>query len=527
MGDSEFQKPISGSITAISQTIDLTSPNSSTEIVQITGTWVGTIVVEGSNNDADYYSIDCTDRSTKLLVNSISANGSFQANTNGWQFIRIRSIAWTSGTANISVYGSDAASLISTDSTIRGATDGSQIGNTGDKLRVESITSETQSDAFGRVRVSETNVIFNSSFVNSSEPLLYTTNLVGSGTVTRNVNTSSMDLVTTAASGDVALYQTKQYFRYVPGQSFLLNMSGKFGIGKSNVTQRFGHFDDNNGLFFELAGTDLRVVRRTKTSGSVVDSFTSQANWNLDPMDGTGPSGVTLDITKQQIFIIDFQWLGSGRIRFGFSISGNTVYVHQISTSNTLDVPWSQSGNLPLRCSVTNTGATSGSTTLRLTCLSAMVEGDNKSIISQHAISSSAGRSVNNSVFLPVMSLRLKSAFTRASLQIVNTPIISSTSDSLEVRILLNPTLTGSSFISAGINSIAEYDESATSLTGGELLGVFYVVQNSTNDSSTLAESLLKIVSDYAGTRDIATVAVKSLGNNATVRVAAVFQELF
>ena len=101
----------------------------------MSGTWVGTLIVEGSNDNNTYYLIDVTNRSTRLIVASITANSSFQANTNGWQFLRLRSSAWTSGTANISVYGSDAASLVSTDTLLRGGTNGTVIGNTSDSLK--------------------------------------------------------------------------------------------------------------------------------------------------------------------------------------------------------------------------------------------------------------------------------------------------------------------------------------------------------------------------------------------------------
>jgi len=133
---SEFQQPIIANITGVSQNIDITSPNSSISIIQVTGTWVGTMLVEGSNNGAIYYSIKTIDRSTNLLVASITANGSFESVTNGFQFLRVRSSAWTSGTATLSVYGSDSASLITTDSLLRGATNGTLIGNVADALKI-------------------------------------------------------------------------------------------------------------------------------------------------------------------------------------------------------------------------------------------------------------------------------------------------------------------------------------------------------------------------------------------------------
>lgn len=136
MGNSEFQKPITGSFTATSQTIDITSPNSGTSVVQITGTWDGEIVLEGSNDDSNWFQLNLLDNSTKLFTSSLDSNGVFLGPTNGFQFIRLRTSSWTSGTASIDVYGSDAVSVLNTDSQIRGSSDGTLIGNSGDKLKV-------------------------------------------------------------------------------------------------------------------------------------------------------------------------------------------------------------------------------------------------------------------------------------------------------------------------------------------------------------------------------------------------------
>jgi hypothetical protein len=135
--DSQFQQPITGTITAISQNIDLSSPNSGTEIIQIVGTWVGILIVEGSNDGTTYYPITLLNRSAKIIsIGNITASGAYDANTNAFQFLRIRSTAWTSGSAVISVYGADSASLILAESVLRGGSDGSAIGNIGDALKV-------------------------------------------------------------------------------------------------------------------------------------------------------------------------------------------------------------------------------------------------------------------------------------------------------------------------------------------------------------------------------------------------------
>ena len=135
MSDSQWQKHISGTITAAGQTVDLTSPNRATSIVEVVGTWVGTLVVEGSNDGVTFYTVTSLNRATNSLTTAITASGAYDANTNGFQSLQIRASAWTSGTASISVYGSDAASLINTVGYVRGATDGSLVGNSLDRLK--------------------------------------------------------------------------------------------------------------------------------------------------------------------------------------------------------------------------------------------------------------------------------------------------------------------------------------------------------------------------------------------------------
>jgi len=146
--DSNFQQVITGSITSVSQSIDLSSPNSTTEIIQLTGTWVGTLIIEGSNNGSTYYSITTLNQVTGLVVSSITSSGLYIAATNGFQFLRIRSSLWTSGTATINAYGSDSSSLNTNIDLIRGGTDGTVIGNTGNALNV-SATVAPSTDLIG------------------------------------------------------------------------------------------------------------------------------------------------------------------------------------------------------------------------------------------------------------------------------------------------------------------------------------------------------------------------------------------
>ncbi len=82
-----------------------------------------------------------------------------------------------------------------------------------------------------------------------------------------------------------------------------------------------------------------------------------QSQWNMDKVDGTGPSGYTLDISKMQMAYIDYTWYGAGFIRFGFrAVNGDIVYCHKMPNNNVNTSAYMRSGNLPGRFETINFG---------------------------------------------------------------------------------------------------------------------------------------------------------------------------
>jgi len=78
-----------------------------------------------------------------------------------------------------------------------------------------------------------------------------------------------------------------------------------------------------------------------------------QSQWNIDKADGTGYSGFTLDLSKMQMFYIDYSWYGAGAIRFGFKNNrGEVMYVHRMVNNNVNTEAYMRSGNLPARYEV-------------------------------------------------------------------------------------------------------------------------------------------------------------------------------
>ena len=144
----------------------------------------------------------------------------------------------------------------------------------------------------------------------------------------------------------------------------------------SGIITRMGLFDDNNGIFLQRSNNTISLVVRSNVSGSPSDSnYATQANWNIDKMDGTGLSGLTLDFSKSQILTFDFEWLGVGCVRVGFVVDGNVFYCHQFNHANNITGVYMSTPNLPLRYQIENTGSGIASS-IECICCAVLSEGE-------------------------------------------------------------------------------------------------------------------------------------------------------
>ena len=67
-------------------------------------------------------------------------------------------------------------------------------------------------------------------------------------------------------------------------------------------------------------------------------------------MDGTGPSGYNLDLSKMQMYYIDYSWYGAGFVRWGLrGTNGQVTYCHKLLNNNVNTEAYMRSGNLPAR----------------------------------------------------------------------------------------------------------------------------------------------------------------------------------
>jgi len=211
-------------------------------------------------------------------------------------------------------------------------------------------------DAFSRLRISQGKTLFESTFQYSLKRALWFQKKVGTGTITHDAARSSANL-RVSALGDVAMMQTKSYIPYEPGKSQLIKMT--YVPGNRNAIKELGYGDDNDGLFYRVDNVfqSYFILRSSVPEGTILtgsaipvlsEKIVPRNEWNIDKMDGAGPSRLILDTTKQQIFIIDLQFLGVGRVRVGFNIRGKIYYCHEFLNANSEDIaPYMRSGTLP------------------------------------------------------------------------------------------------------------------------------------------------------------------------------------
>ena len=85
---------------------------------------------------------------------------------------------------------------------------------------------------------------------------------------------------------------------------------------------------------------------------------TRSANFNLDRLDGTGPSGYIVDLSKMQMVGIQYTWYGAGFVDWGMrATDGQMIWAHRMKNNNRNDEGYMRSGNLPARYQAANRGA--------------------------------------------------------------------------------------------------------------------------------------------------------------------------
>lgn len=387
-------------------------------------------------------------------------------------------------------------------------------------------------DAFGRMRVSNPFTLFDGALRYRDDEFKWNQLDTGTATSTFLPNESSI-LMSVSGNGDESIRQTKSVFAYQPGKSLLTMTTFVMTTPTAGLRQRVGYFGSQNGVYFEVDGTTVNLVIRKYTAGSVDDTAEKipQASWNGDRLNGQGGqnniSGVTIDVTKAQIFWCDIEWLGVGSVRCGFVVNGQFIVCHIFHHANILNKVYMTTATLPVRYELTSTGA-AGS--MRAICSTVISEGGYVNRSASKAIGTPlTGKNLSETVYRPLVCLRLKSTNLDSVVIPTKFDLYGLQQAAFVYRVILNPTLTDASWTSAGDNSSVQYDLSATALSGGTVIdqGIFVGANKGGTASvnSTDVDFSQQLGRTIAGVSDIWCLAAIATTNNDDAVASVSWQE--
>lgn len=375
-------------------------------------------------------------------------------------------------------------------------------------------------DAFGRLRISEPLTLFDSSFRFGDNTFNWSTyQTSGDAVVSHLANESSMSLYLGTTADEEIIRETKTVFQYQPGKSLLILNTFVMAPAKANLRQRVGYFGANNGFYFEQNGTGYNMVRRSYANGSIDNTAIAQADWNVDPLDGTGPSKITADFSKSQIFWMDVEWLGVGSVRTGFVINGQFVICHIFHHANILSKVYITTATLPIRYEIKNTGTTGSASTMRQICSSVMSEGGYSPSNITRAISSAiTGKNISDTVYTPLVTIRLRSGREDAIAVPDSVDVYGLQQAAFKWRLIQGGVLNDNTWATVDSETSVEYNLAATTVTGGTVLleGIFIGAVKGGAEGIDLTKHMLayQLRRRLDNTRENLTLAVLATTNN-------------
>jgi hypothetical protein len=325
-----------------------------------------------------------------------------------------------------------------------------------------------QVDAFGRLRVSQPQTLFDSQ-QRFGLDRSFVSNTASGGTVSFIATQSSANLTVTNTVGSYAARETKYVFKYQPGKSQLSLMTFVMApLSSGNLLQQVGYFGADNGYFLQLSD-QLYICERSNVSGTVTHSNVAQSSWNGDTLLGTGASGYTLDITKSQIFFIDMEWLGVGSVRTGFVLNGQFIVAHTFHHANLLSRAYITTASLPVRYETrTLTGSAPATSNLtQICCTVASEAGYTEPLTLFSNLATFTTLTIGSSAWVPLISMQLSSTRLEAIAVVKQVDFVLTTADTLYWALWSNvaaSSLTGASFTTPPNNGSVQIDKSATAL---------------------------------------------------------------
>lgn len=240
-------------------------------------------------------------------------------------------------------------------------------------------------------------------------------------------------------------------------------------------------------------GSGAGTFAQTRAGAADSDTWIPQTSWNLDKMDGTGQSAITLDPTKGNVYGIRYQWLGYGAITFSVEDpdTGNLQDVHRIKYANKNTSPSVLSPHMHMQYVAASLGSTTN-ITVRGASMAAFIQGEDRhgGTVRAYSNSKSIGTTLTNIFTLrPARVFKDKYNFGEMHPLILTGASSSTGNKPGLIQVYKDATLGGTpnySFVDSDSPVIA--DVSGTTVTGGYLLASFALPS-----TGSFAEDLSKL----------------------------------
>jgi len=330
-------------------------------------------------------------------------------------------------------------------------------------------------DLFGRLKISNPVTLFDSTNVYQINDDFHNL-VVGTGS-TVGILTAESSVISTIGnvSDSSIITESKRVFSYQPGKSLQVFQSFVLNPPKENLVQRVGYASSENGVMLELNDFNINIIKRTAISGVGVTITIPQSEWNQDRLDGTGPSGYELDLTKVQILFTEYEWLGAGSVRIGFAIDGKFIIAHQFNHANLINSVYMTTATLPIRFEIMNKAETSSVSTMKQICTSVQSNGGYEKKTSASIARRSSFIASSGTDFVPLVSIRLKPGRTDAVIIPYQINILpdSSTSVFYEIALIKNTTIIGGNWSITSSPNV-EQNNNSTTMSGGTIIKLEY-----------------------------------------------------
>lgn len=380
------------------------------------------------------------------------------------------------------------------------------------------------------VTATETPVIQNSFVYNTLFVDDVVTTLTSGGTVT--AASSKATLETTSTVGSKAVLESRRFLLYRPGQGNIVRVTGMFDAGHAGSLQAAGIGSAVEGFFFMQKGTTFGICRRFSSNDTTF--FVAQSAWNRDTMDGSGnssnPSALPLDPTKGQIYEIQYQWLGTGIIKFFVEApNGNPVLVHVIEYPGTATGPSLLMPSHPIRVEATGNGtAMSG---MSIICMNGCFYGPDSHAMN-HRFSDENQSLTVNTTEIPVFALFSKATFNGITSRI-EADLLDFTASVATRNVVFKfyrrtavTGLTGGSFVNVDTtNSCMQVNKTATSFTSTGWRQFEARMADGASGSGTAEVDFEKTGEELFPGEYLVITAQAIVSNGATVNVALSWSE--